>query len=107
MAWCRCTLLHRDLVTESRVHGTDVVEAGEPPSVGPGQHSHGRWVLRRSYMSVVSGAVQTVTYRDTNGEDRDREGELRLARINHADKALIGSVLREHVDSRAFLRSYG
>ena len=85
----------------------DVVEADETIIGGPVKHMRGCGVIRGPYTSLVVGAVQIVSYTEKNGEFREKAGRLRLALIDHADEAMIGSVLREHVEPGAVIRSAG
>lgn len=99
--------LRKGRVNDSRTKLPDVVEADETLIGGPVNPMRGRGVIRGPSTSVVVGAVPSVSYTDQHGESRAKAGRLRLARIDHADEAMIGSVLREHVEPGAGSRSDG
>jgi hypothetical protein len=106
-AWFRRTRLRRGRVHDSRTKLTDVVEADAPLIGGPVKHLRGRGGIHGPSKSVVVGAVQIVSSTEKNGAFREKAGRLRRARIDHADEAMIGSVLREHVAPGAVIRSDG
>lgn len=106
-AWFMLNRLRLGMVNDSRTKLTDIVEADETIIGGPVKHLRGRGVIHGPYKSLVVGAVQIVSYTDKNGESREKAGRLRLALIDHADEAMIGSFLREHVEPGAVIRSDG
>lgn len=106
-AWFRLNRLRLGRVNDSRTTLPNVVEADETIIGGPAKYMRGRGVIHGPYKSLVVGAVQIVSYTDKNGESREKAGRLRLALIDHADEAMIGSVLRENVEPGAIIRSDG
>ena len=78
-AWVMLNRLRLGMVNDWRTTRPDVVEADETHIGGPVKHLRGRGVIRGPDKSLVVGAVQIVSYRDTNGESREQAGQLRLA----------------------------
>jgi transposase-like protein len=106
-AWFMLNRLRKGMVSDYRSRLSGIVEADETIIGSPIKNKRGRGVTHGTYKSLVVGAVEVIPYVDKKGAACEKAGRLRLAVIQNADEATIGSFLNKNVDRGSVIRSDG
>jgi len=106
-AWFMLSRLRKAMVNESRSKLSGLIEADETIIGGPAKGKTGRGVTKSEKVSLVIAAVEIVTYKNKKGETKEKDGRLRLLKIETADEITIKSFLRENVELSTQVRTDG
>jgi len=106
-AWFMLHRLRRAMVNDTRSRLQGFIEADETIVGGPVKEKRGRAVTDFLTNTLVFGAIEVISYINTNGEYDEKAGRIRLTTTQNANEKSIEQFLMQNVERGSSIRTDG